>query len=610
MESDDYYKSLGFKCGLEIHQRLATRHKLFCSCSARPSTDRKIAIVSRTQRAVAGELGAVDVSTAFESSRGRRFIYNVYRRESCLVDVDEEPPHGVDGEAVGIALMVANSLKMKMPDEIEPMRKGVVDGSDPSAFQRSMLIGYDGTLEVNGKTIPVYAAFLEEESSGIVSSSEESVEYNVDRLGIPLIEIDTAPEISSPKEAKDVALRIGLLLRLTGKVQRGIGTIRQDVNVSIKGGTRVEIKGVQDLSTMDVLVDNEVKRQLNLVKIRVELKRRKARVGDAVNVTSVFSNSDAKIIGASVKAGGVVIAFGLYGFKGLLGQEINPDRRLGSEISDYARMAGVKGIIHSDEELSKYGISDAELSALGKRLELGKDGSFVLVAAPARAAEKAIEFARNRCKMAMSEVPGETRAAMENGITRFMRPIPGGSRMYPETDAVPVEVTGALKEALGKRIDPDSIAKKLEKEIGNRQLAAQMLWSEELPLYNYLLEKKAAPAVLIAVVLLEKFRELRREGIDAGRIPDDVLAYIFATYSKGMITKLAVNELLRHTPVSGPDVERIIEQKGLKRIKGRDLEKLLHELKAQGKADMGNVMSRYRMNVDGEELNSLLGKKD
>ncbi len=240
MHDEHFYRQLGFKCGLEIHQRLDTAEKLFCHCSPKLDDTEFLGTVERRQRAVAGELGRVDWATEFEGSKKRSFVYQVYRTSVCLVDVDEEPPHDLNDEALDIALRIVANLHAHVPDELEVMRKVVIDGSDPSAFQRTLLIGYDGYIEVNGKRISIPSIFLEEESSGIVSSDSEKVVYDVRRLGIPLVEIDTAPEISSPEEAKEVAKAIGLLLRLVGSVQRGIGTIRQDVNVSIAKGARVE----------------------------------------------------------------------------------------------------------------------------------------------------------------------------------------------------------------------------------------------------------------------------------------------------------------------------------------------------------------------------------
>lgn len=573
------------------------------------SDDRVIAEVERRQRAVAGELGAIDRSTSFESSRGRRFLYRAFKRHSCLVDIDEEPPHEINGEAVGLALRIAASLECNVPDELEVMRKEVVDGSDPSAFQRSTLVGYDGTVEVDRRKIPITSIFLEEESAGIEGTKDSAVTYNLDRLGVPLIEVDTDPSIKDPKEAKATALRIGLLLRLTGKAQRGIGSIRQDVNVSVKEGTRVEIKGMQELAMMDEVIDLEVERQLKLIEIMKELKKRKAEVGKTVDVTKIFKGTGSKIIGDSLKGNGVVLAFKASGFKGLLGREVNPGRRLGTEISEYAKMAGVKGLIHSDEDLSGYAITEKEMSELIGSLKVSKEDGFVMIAAQRGVCERAIDFARQRTEMALQGVPPETRAAnSQNPTTRFMRPLPGGSRMYPETDAVPIEIDqGLYKELSKERLDIDSVKKKLEKQIKNIQLSDQMLWSEQLPLYERMVESTKAPPELVAAVLLEKFKELRRSGMKVEEIGDSALLRIFELYAGEKITKNGIEEILKALPKSAGQVDSTIKRKGLERMSKEELAKLIKQNAGKKRDEtIREIMSKYRLRVDGEELNALL----
>ena len=504
------YEAIGFKCGLEIHQRLATRCKLFCSCDASISEDVSVGEVERTQRAVSGELGKIDPSAMFESARKRKFIYNAFKRSSCLVDIDEEPPHELNREALDTALQIAASLGMKAPSELEVMRKGVVDGSDPSAFQRTLLVGYDGRLRVDGREVVIPDLFLEEESSGIEHSDRDAVIYNVDRLGVPLVELDTTPDIRTPAEAKAVAKRIGLMLRITGKVQRGIGSIRQDVNVSIRDGARVEVKGFQELDTMDTIIEREVERQLKLVELKKLLLKRKAKVHAAKDVTNLFKGSGAKIM-KQTEGEASVFAARLEGFEGALGTEINPNRRLGSEISDYAKLAGVGGLIHSDENLDRYGFSDAELSSLRKALGVEKGDAFMLIVGPRETCISAIGFAIKRAEHAMEGVPKETRGAdSKQLITVFMRPLPGGSRMYPETDVRSIPVDKRNFNLLKKNAaDPDRIAKWLDEKIGNRQLSEQMLWSPYMPLFREIVEKTGVSGSVVAPILLEKTKEVK-----------------------------------------------------------------------------------------------------
>ena len=621
MHDKDYYKSIGFKCGLEIHQRLATEHKLFCECSTDSAGDIAVGSIERKQRAVVGELGMMDRSTSFESSRNRSFVYNIFKKSSCLVDVDEEPPHRVNMRAVETALRFASAFNSKIPDEIEPMRKEVVDGSDPSAFQRSMMVAYDGILEMGGRGIPITSIFLEEESSGIVSTKDDVVTYNIDRIGIPLIEIDTDPSISSPQEAKEAALKIGMMLRLTGRkegssavseVQRGIGTIRQDVNVSIAGGTRVEIKGLQEIDSVDMFIENEIERQLKLIDIKKRLIERNAEVSaKPVDLTEILKHHDGRIIRDAVSRGGIVLGLRLKGFAGFLGMEINPDRRLGSEVSDYAKMAGVKGIIHSDEDLGKYELSDKTVMQIKGVLAANEGDAFILIAADKPSCHKAMAHALDRARMAMAEVPPETRAVADakKGNTRFMRPLPGGSRMYPETDAEPIEIT----EQFYKKVKKDTVymqerIEKVSKELNNPQIAEQMVSSTKLPLYEYITEYVKGVNLVVAATLLEKVRELERTGISA-ELGSETFIDIFKRYSNGEITKAAIGEIIKYSPRSASDVGKIVKEKGLERISGTRLKEMVESVRAHGGDATREIMSKHRLNVDGEELNKLVGDR-
>jgi glutamyl-tRNA(Gln) amidotransferase subunit E len=611
-DPENKYKEIGFMCGLEIHQRLATDTKLFCSCPANVTEAEKInAKVSRYQRAVAGELGQIDPSAQFEGSKSRKFVYNVVNKNACLVELDEEPPHEMNREALQLALSFAEAMGMRPINEIQPMRKEVVDGSDPSAFQRTSLIAVDGRIKVDSHVINIPTIFLEEESSGIISNSGNEITYDISRLGIPLVEIDTDPYIPTPEIAKKVALHIGTMLRVSGKVQRGIGSIRQDVNISIKGGARVEIKGLQELDTLDKFIENEVIRQQKLLGIRDELKRRNASVSSAAVLTEIFKLHTGKIIKSQLDKQGVVIGFGLKGFQGVLGAEINPERRLGSEISDYAKMAGVNGIIHSDEMLHGYGISDEEVSAVRKSLYLDQEDAFVLIAGGKGQAEKAATFAIGRARHALIGIPLETRGTLNTDkfTTRFLRPLPGGARMYPETDMKPILITPKMiKAAKESAPDADKMRKKLSKLLSDQQLAERLLTSPKLGLFMSL-STKGDPNI-VANVLLQKFVELKRAGFDADSIGEERLSSMFDLYFKGDITKQALDEILKELSKKDADVQTIIKRLSLRRVTGKELKKLVEEAKAKthGNSDIARkeLMSKYRLVIDGQELNNML----
>ena len=608
------YKSLGFACGLEVHQRLATSKKLFCGCDAGLSASPVVSgSIIRSQRAVAGELGKVDFAAKFEEEKKRIFRYNIFDYNTCLVELDEEPPHDLNREALQVALSISQALNLNIVDEIQPMRKEVVDGSNPSAFQRTIMLGSNGSVKLDGRSVPITMISLEEESAGIEERKAGETIYDTDRIGIPLVEIDTDPSIASPEEARDVALKIGTLLRLTGRVQRGIGTIRQDVNVSIKSGARVEIKGVQELDVIDKLVENEVLRQVALIEIRDRLLARKAEVGRTINVTSHFKDTGVRILRNHLDNGSVVLAFALKGFKGLVGTEIGPNRRLGSEISDYAKGAGVNGIIHSDENLSVYGFTEREIEELKKILGVAENDAFVMIAGGLDNAWKASELATDRAKYAMVGVPAETRAVLNanDGTTRFMRPLPGGSRMYPETDLKPVRITSEMI-SLAKRNAPDIDRERsiLEKQAGQRN-AEELILSPRLSLYRFLVNTLEGNGELVANILLQKFTELKRSGFEVDSIPESKLLEMFKKYSSGEITKQAIEEVLKAL-TAGLGVEEAIRKNKLERIKGENLSKLVDsERKSYKSKDelIRAIMSKYRLNIDGGELNSMLATK-
>ncbi|MAE13780.1 Glu-tRNA(Gln) amidotransferase GatDE subunit E [Candidatus Woesearchaeota archaeon] len=261
----DYYAALGFKCGIEIHQQLEGK-KLFCACPTRIRKDDPDFVFVRELRASAGESGKVDKAARHEQSKEKSFVYYGYYDTTCSVEFDDEPPHEIDQEALQACLQICKALHCDVVDQIQVMRKTVVDGSNVSGFQRTALVGRDGFVEVDGKKIGIESVCLEEEACQILKRSDTEDIYNLSRLGIPLLEIATEPSIRSPEECKAVAEKLGSVLRSIPQCKRGIGTIRQDVNVSIKGGTRVEIKGFQDLKSIPKVVAFEVERHRKEIK--------------------------------------------------------------------------------------------------------------------------------------------------------------------------------------------------------------------------------------------------------------------------------------------------------------------------------------------------------
>ncbi len=270
----------GLKTGLEFHQRLATEHKLFCNCSAEPAEEKPVANYVRKLRPVVGELGEIDPAALEEFLKKKTFVYQAFNGHSCLVELDEAPPGPVNPQALDIALEIALLLNCTIVDEIHVMRKTVIDGSNTSGFQRTVLIGRDGYVDTKHGRVDITGVYLEEEAAGIVSDKPEEKVYRLDRLSIPLVEISTGILTLEPQQVKEVALEIGRLLRMTGKVQRGIGSIRQDINVSIPGGARVEVKGVQEIRLLDKIIEHEVKRQEKLIAERKKVQEETRKVNE------------------------------------------------------------------------------------------------------------------------------------------------------------------------------------------------------------------------------------------------------------------------------------------------------------------------------------------
>ena len=259
------YKELGFKCGIEIHQQLET-NKLFCNCPSIVRDENPDIFFVRKLRAVVGETGEIDAAAAHEHKKAKTFNYEACSTSCCLVEMDEEPPHNINQHAIHTVLMVAKLLNAKIVDEVHFMRKTVIDGSNVGGFQRTALVAIDGYIETSKGRVGVPTICLEEEAAKKIRDTDESTTYRLDRLGIALVEIGTDASIKDAEHAKEVATQLGMILRSTERVKRGLGTIRQDVNVSIKGGNRIEIKGFQDLRSIPKVIEHEVKRHVSLLK--------------------------------------------------------------------------------------------------------------------------------------------------------------------------------------------------------------------------------------------------------------------------------------------------------------------------------------------------------
>lgn len=609
------YEELGLVAGLEIHQQLDTRTKLFCACpTRRREPEESIRRFERYLHPTESELGEIDRAALEESRAGRRFEYLAYD-STCLVEEDEEPPATMDEEALQITLEIASLMDMSVIDQAHVMRKIVVDGSNTTGFQRTALIAMEGAIETPQGTVGIADLMLEEESAQRVTETETGVRYSLDRLGIPLVEIGTKPDIRSPEQARAAAARIGMLLRSTGRVKRGLGTIRQDVNISIADGARVELKGVQSLEDIETMVEREVDRQLALVEIAEELRDRDASVGEPTDVSSVFDGTDSGIVQGALSGGGRAMAVKLTGFDGIVGREIQPDRRLGTEFADYARRQGAGGIFHTDE-LPAYGLTEAEVETLRDAVNAGATDAVAFVAADKETAERSIQAVADRGSAAIDGVPEETRGANEDGTSRYLRPLPGAARMYPETDVPPVEPDPTdvePPELLDERVE------RYEKELGlNRELAEQVAYGRHLRHFEKAVEVGVDPG-LAARTLENTLTELRRDDAPVSNLTDEHLSEVFELLASDDIAKEGVDTLLA-TLAEQPDQDArtAAEAAGLDsagedevRATIRDVvERNEEQVAAEGmgafSALMGECMGALRGKADGELVSDVL----
>jgi glutamyl-tRNA(Gln) amidotransferase subunit E len=612
----DYdYEDLGLVAGLEIHQQLDTETKLFCEC---PTELREPAESGRSftryLHPTKSELGEVDAAALEESRVDREFEYLTYDT-TCLVEEDDEPPRRVDREALDVTIEVAQLLDMEVVDQVHVMRKIVVDGSNTTGFQRTMLVATGGVVGTDDGPVGVEDIMLEEESAQRVTETDTGVRYSLDRLGIPLVEIGTSPDIRSPGQAQEAAERIGMLLRSTSKVKRGLGTIRQDVNVSIEEGARVEIKGVQSLEDIADIVRNEVGRQVELLAIADELQARDASVGDPQDVSGVFADTDSGVIGGALSGGGTAVAVPLRGFDGLVGREIQPDRRLGTELADHARRHGAGGVFHTDE-LPAYGVTAEEVAALQRAVGAGPEDAVALVADDPGTADLAIEAVADRARTALEGVPEETRDATEEGTTRYLRPLPGAARMYPETDvpAVEPDPTGVeIPELLTERVE------RYQAEYGlDAGLAEQVAYGRRMPLFEHAVEQGVDPT-LAAGTVESTVTELRRDGVPVENLADDHFEELFALLADGELAKEGVPDLLTAL-AENPDLsaEEAAEREGLGSAGEDEVREAVQEVVERNEAQvqeegigafsalMGECMGALRGKADGDVVSDVL----
>ncbi|MBU4535386.1 MAG: Glu-tRNA(Gln) amidotransferase subunit GatE [Euryarchaeota archaeon] len=610
------WEKLGLKMGLEIHQQLDTKSKLFCPCSCNLTDKKADYEILRNLRPTQSELGKIDRAAFQEARRKLRFLYEAYSQETCLVEADEEPPCPLNLEAMELAIVVASLLNMKVMDEFHTMRKQVIDGSNTGGFQRTGLVATHGFLETSQGKVVIENLCLEEDAARRIETTSDGVKFRLDRLGIPLLEITTDPSIHHPEQVKEVAYQLGQVLRST-KVKRGLGTIRQDLNISIRDGARVEVKGVQNLDLMPTMVQREVERQIKLIEIRDTLLKREAQVEDEIfDVKSVFEDTGSKIIASAPAVKGLK----LTGFAGLVGMEIQPGRRLGTEFSSYAKKLGVSGIFHTDE-LPAYGISSREVDRLKDFTGAGAEDAVIIVAHQEEIAQGALEEVKRRALMCFDGVVEETRKALPEGNTEYMRPLPTSSRMYLETDIPTFTITRPQVQKIKNNLPEIPRAKKerMESEYNlSEDLATQLVKRDKVDDFENIMNNLKLDPTVVASLLAYSLRELKRDGHSMDSLDSKTLINALKLLEQDKISKDAISPILIHVSQKNSSPQEAAEALDLLMLKESDVEDIIQKIisqkedmvKQRGMGSMGPlmgiVMKELKGKADGKLVNKVL----
>jgi len=566
--TEEDYSTIGFKSGLEIHQQLLTEKKLFCRCpSAQYSKDYNAEIL-RHMRPTLSEMGVYDGTALMEFKTKKNIIYRINRNTICTYEMDDTPPFLINEDALDIALGIGMLNDCNIVDELHIARKQYLDGSIPTGFQRTAIFALDGKIPYKDRTVKIVQMSIEEDSCREVNDSGHERVYLTDRLGMPLIETVTDPAMRTPQEVAEVAWICSNLVRSTNRVRRGMGTAREDVNVSVEGGTRIEIKGVSKISKIPLLTYNEAMRQWNLLRLRDELKQRgidtksfKAKVFD---ITSILKNPHYQPIVDAIEANLKISCVVLKGFAGLLNWQTQTLTYFSREISDRVRVIAcltkIPNIIHSDNKGDT--ITSSDWQTIKKFVNASDDDTMVIVWGSEDDVKTASDEIIIRAREATIGIPSETRQALSDGTNGFERILPGADRMYPDTDLPPQKIT---QERL------DKIKSWLPEKYWERQTWYKILGIpkdliDELAISPYAItfkkavEKWKLNPITAAVVLIQYPKRLKKEDHDIGILNNKVLETILKLNADDKLPRDAILSVMRNTIEMGLFSDEIIPE--------------------------------------------------
>ena len=611
------YATVGFKSGLEVHQQLLTRSKLFCRCPAGRYSRDYHAEILRHMRPTLSELGEYDGTALMEFKTKKNIIYRVNKETVCTYEMDDTPPFMMDDEALDIALEISMLSDLSLVDEVHIARKQYLDGSIPTGFQRTAICGVHGSVPYRDRTISMIQLGIEEDSCREISDIGHDRIYNTDRLGMPLIELVTGPDMRTPTEVAEVAQILRKMMRTTGRVRRGIGATRADTNVSVTGGTRIEIKGVPRIGMMPLLTVNEAQRQWNLLRLLEELHRRgiteETFTSRAVNVTRILKRTRFLPIADAMKKGQVVSAVCLPGWVELLRWQTQDNTVFSREISDRVRVIAclsvLPNIIHSDSMSET--LSGAEWKETKAAVDCTPSDTVVIVWGDARDVETATKEIIIRAKEATIGIPSETRQALRDGTTGFERILPGPQRMYPDTDLPPIRVTPERLARLRERMPVqywERVRRYHDLKVPHDAIEGLAI-SDLAPLFDEAVGELGFSVKDAAVMLWRYPRRLRREYGAEGVLAPDTIRAILHAVRDGKLTRDGVLDTMRRALRDGFDAEALpprLEAKELKAfiVKCRQQVRFsrLHSQQNVPNLTLDRVMDEVRGRIPGADV--------
>ena len=623
------YDRIGFMSGLEVHQQLDTKEKLFCRCPAGiyQKPDEFDAEVIRHMRPTLSELGEYDGTALMEFKTRKEIVYRISNKTACTYDVDDTPPFPVNREALNIALELSLLSKLKIVGEVHITRKQYLDGSIPTGFQRTAIIGVEGEIQLRNKKVRLIQLSLEEDSCREVSDIGHQRIYRTDRLGMPLIETVTYPDFENPDEVKEGADYIRFLNRSTGKVKTGIGSTRADVNVSCKGGTRVEIKGVAHIGWMPELTHNEAFRQYALLHIREILNTRIKEPKTWRTITRLITPEDLSVavpfLKEVVQMGYPVYIINLPHFHGILSHFLQPEKTFADELTNRLKVVACiekPNMLHS--EMVDDIVGHKNWDQICDLLNADKEDAQVILWGPEADIPTALETVEERCQMALEGVPNETRKSFEDGTTIFERVLPGADRMYPDTDTAPIP----LEESLIAEI-----ASCLPMDISNR-ITQLIEWNVPTDTFSYLLKNNLVPLIgkiqdelgiparFTSTLLAHKLNHIEHQlGPVPGFTPEkvyDLLAFLKLKKLDPAIAKKMLWIVYRHPE---RDLDSVLAEVNFKEYSHAEIEKMIprlvekyKEIKTSSKDGvgvnwvMGNLRKEALGNISLSELSKHL----